>query len=64
LARAARVGEQFDVDAYAAWFIAAQAELVAVLQQRWPDRAVARVQVLPELIPRAAHHIEPFTARQ
>ncbi len=29
---------------------AAQAELVAALQERWPDRAVARVQVLPELI--------------
>lgn len=30
----------------------AQAELVAALQQRWPDRAVARVQVLPETISR------------
>ncbi len=29
---------------------AAQSELVAALQQRWPDSAVARVQVLPELI--------------
>ena len=29
---------------------AAQADLVRTLQERWPDRAVARVQVLPELI--------------
>jgi S-DNA-T family DNA segregation ATPase FtsK/SpoIIIE len=31
---------------------AAQAALVSTIQERWPDRAVARVQVLPELIRR------------